>query len=396
MTNACDEKTAKRNKSSATVVGPDATLAAEAPSVRRWTSPDVDNATIERVPDLMSTTKAVSFRGQSFEVEGLSADDRYFKTIGDGFEPDFEAICEKFIAPDYVCLDIGANIGMKSLLLSRFVPRGRVVAVEAGPGVAAVLKRNVASCDNIRAIHGAVSDVDGEVGFNEVSAFGHINAGGVPVPSRTIATIVAESGGRLDFIKIDVEGHEFTILRNALGEINAQRALVLFEFNSWCLMAHSGVLPLDFAKWVLANFAYCFVVRGGGRCERIVDPHTLAHDNITRDGSVTDVLVTNAPERLVALLDDALEQRRAPDPAAQALAREHERLLEAVSRQDQALARLGAQIETQAAQIEAQAVQIETQAARIDSLGADRDLARREIAIMKASRSWRWTAPLRR
>src|SRR5262249_19653362 len=47
------------------------------------------------------------------------------------------------LPPDALVLDIGANIGMFSLFVSRLVPAGRVVAFEPGPDAYAALTANV-------------------------------------------------------------------------------------------------------------------------------------------------------------------------------------------------------------------------------------------------------------
>ena len=56
-----------------------------------------------------------------------------FPIVEDRFEPDFEAPARAFVRDDYVRIDIGGNIGMKTILLSQIAQRGHVVAMEAGP-----------------------------------------------------------------------------------------------------------------------------------------------------------------------------------------------------------------------------------------------------------------------
>jgi hypothetical protein len=41
----------------------------------------------------------------------------YWQSVQDDFEPEFQSFCRQFIQSDYVCLDIGANIGVKTLFL---------------------------------------------------------------------------------------------------------------------------------------------------------------------------------------------------------------------------------------------------------------------------------------
>lgn len=256
-------------------------------------------------------SKIIHIAGRPYQISGLSHDDVYFRAIGDVFEPEFLRICRDLVRPDYTCIDVGANIGMKSLMLAQFVPQGHVLAVEAAPTVYEVLETNVARSGEtvIACIRTALGGEDGEVHFREDSAYGHIAPSGATVPCRTLGTLIRERGlSRADFIKIDVEGFEFPILRAGLGEIERHRSVVFFEFNSWCQMAFAESPPLDFARWILASFSHVFLVRrdrGDGPGLRRMRPDaalTLLHTNLIEDGCVSDILATSAPERLPAAL----------------------------------------------------------------------------------------------
>lgn len=250
--------------------------------------------------------KEVQIADKTYTVAGVSVSDPYFRATTDNFEPDFQEFCRYFLQSDDVCLDIGANIGMKSLMLSQFVPNGRVIAIEASPTVGEALKLNIEKSGepNIAVSQCAISDTDGEVGFADNSAYGHIAQGDVRVPAKRLATLLGELGiSRLDFIKIDVEGFEYPILKDAIDIINRHKSLVLFEFNSWCQLAYSNVAPLEFARWTVASFSHVFMVRRGesGRIalERVPPDGALGllHTNLVEDRTLTDILVTNAPER---------------------------------------------------------------------------------------------------
>jgi FkbM family methyltransferase len=267
--------------------------------------------------------KAVRIANKIYSVAGLSLSDSYFSAIVDNFEPDFHEFCQQFLQNDDVCLDIGANIGMKSLMLSQFVPNGRVIAIEAAPTVGEVLQLNIEKSgeQNIEVSHCAISDIDGEVSFADNSAYGHIAQGGVRVPAKRLPTLLGEHGiSRLDFIKIDVEGFEYPILKDALDIINKHKSLVLFEFNSWCQLAFSHVAPLEFAQWILTSFSHVFMVRrdqeGSLALERVPPDGALAllHTNLVEDRTLTDILVTNAPERWASSFAP-LQRRAARSPS---------------------------------------------------------------------------------
>lgn len=252
-------------------------------------------------------SRVVRLGRYAFTIRGISADDVYFKSLRDGFEPEFQAFCHQFIDEDAVCLDIGANIGLKTLFLSRHVSKGRVVAVEAAPGVAARLRENLAtnSASNVECVEAAIGDHIGAVRFAEASAYGHIAPDGVEVPMLTVEEVAHRlSLPRVDFIKIDVEGFEFSILKGAYDFINAQRSLVLFEFNSWCQLAFADVNPKVFLEWIFEHFGFVGIVRpspGGYDLIEQIRPEQLLyvlHDNLVGNGCVFDLVVTNASERL--------------------------------------------------------------------------------------------------
>lgn len=142
-----------------------------------------------------TAAKIITIGDRTFTVQGLGHNDPYFRSLEDGFEPDFEALARTFVRDDYVCIDIGANIGVKSILLSQIANRGRVIAVEPGPNVAPLLEANIAESglSNVSVMRAAVSDRVGVLHFAGDSAYGHIAASGVEVAATTLADIVTSN-----------------------------------------------------------------------------------------------------------------------------------------------------------------------------------------------------------
>jgi hypothetical protein len=132
--------------------------------------------------------KTVVLDGREFVLYGPPDDDHYFASIGDNYEPEFLTVCRRFVAEDAFCIDIGANIGVKTLHLSRHANRGRVIAVEAGQRNFECLLSNIEAnaLKNVEAINAAIGDCSGEVKFHEDSAFGQVSAEGTTVPMFTI------------------------------------------------------------------------------------------------------------------------------------------------------------------------------------------------------------------
>ena len=132
--------------------------------------------------------------------------------------------------------DIGANVGYTMLIFSHLVgPDGKVVAMEPGRRAFAGLARNAEKLSNVALLQVAASDRVGEATFHEtpmsdISSLEHV-AGAVEfsVPTTT-ADRVAQQQGAPDFVKIDVEGHEPSVLRGLAGLIGSARPpILLFE-----------------------------------------------------------------------------------------------------------------------------------------------------------------------
>jgi FkbM family methyltransferase len=251
--------------------------------------------------------KTVRLGRHRFLMHGVSNEDPYFQLIGDDFEPEFQSLCQQFVDDDAICVDIGANIGLKTLYLARHVPNGRVIAVEAAPGVAACLRTNLAlnAAANVTCVETAIGDRTGSVSFAESSAYGHIASEGIEVPVVTLPELVRRLDlPRLDFVKIDVEGFEYPILTSSLETLDRFRSLVLLEFNGWCQVAFADVDPKEFLTWIFDHFSYIGLLRRSRdgydlvenvRGWRVVD---VLHHVLVNSKCSADLLVTNAPERL--------------------------------------------------------------------------------------------------
>jgi FkbM family methyltransferase len=137
------------------------------------------------------------------------------------FDPQERAILAAQVKPDWVFIDIGANIGAYSLIVAA-LGAGRVIAVEPQPGVLARLRANIgfnphlpvaveplALCDREGVIRLAI-DARNEGEASIVKAGGE----GVEVACSTLVALCARHGlNRIDALKIDVEGAEELVLR---------------------------------------------------------------------------------------------------------------------------------------------------------------------------------------
>ena len=162
-------------------------------------------------------------------------------------------------------VDIGAHVGYYSLLAATTNSLARVIAVEASPENAEVLRENarINACERIEVIASAFSDNNDPIRFQFTEASDNSGRGGHPssptvkvvdVDSVTGADLSIVSGRRL-LIKLDVEGFELAALRG-LEEVlaAAEEARLLVEFNPKCIRP-TGVSPTAILEW-LANHGF--------------------------------------------------------------------------------------------------------------------------------------------
>jgi FkbM family methyltransferase len=157
---------------------------------------------------------------------------------------EWETFCflEAWLAPGMTVIDAGANVGQYAMLAStRVGPRGRVHCFEPHPGVYRVLAGNLerAGCANVVARPLALAATPGSrdlflqpIGNVGATSFKPSGAGRsgrrVRVKATTLdAYVKARRLGRVDLIKIDVEGAELEVLQGAARTLDANLDIVL-------------------------------------------------------------------------------------------------------------------------------------------------------------------------
>jgi FkbM family methyltransferase len=213
---------------------------------------------------MSGTVRQLLLHDVPFSVNGVEADDPYFAGLRDNLEEQLSGIIGRMLPAAPGIWDIGANIGVTALTMAAAAPAGRIVAVEGGPHVYKTLETNVhmnGRSDQIKIVHSAVGESDGQVSFHDSSAYGHIatrdhEGGGVTVPLISAPTLFRQHGPQtIDFIKIDIEGSEFPFLRGGIDLFKQHSSIICMEFNVWCLMYYGRTGPIEFMEWIVRNFA---------------------------------------------------------------------------------------------------------------------------------------------
>jgi FkbM family methyltransferase len=139
------------------------------------------------------------------------------------------------LRPGDVFVDVGANVGLYSSVLSRYrhvFPETKYVAIEANPATAGRLRQSVAGRD-VTVMNIGASDCAGELAFEpgvtsgvfKVADAGSTN--GVSRISCERLDALALPAGDL-VIKIDVEGHELPVMKGASRLFDEQRVKVVY------------------------------------------------------------------------------------------------------------------------------------------------------------------------
>lgn len=148
-----------------------------------------------------------------------------------------ERLLRGFLHSDARCLDIGAHSGSFLRLFQALAPQGAHVAIEALPELTARLRRRF---PDVQVIDIALGETSGKSVFYYVKgapAFSGLReqdrpGGGVAVPIKVEIRRLDEldlKGKPFDFVKIDVEGAEYSVLRGGEKLIRRDRPLLLIE-----------------------------------------------------------------------------------------------------------------------------------------------------------------------
>ena len=260
--------------------------------------------------------KPLSFCGRTRTIHGYGGDiffDNLNQAVIDSDLPggygSFDKFCARYLHDDYIMLDIGANIGVTSLVAHRYLSDGAIVAVEASPRNCVALQRTVSfnSLENITVVACAAGSRSETISFNEAGAHGHVltdssslGRQGIAIQVKSIDQIVSElSLPRVDFIKIDIEGFEREAILGASETIKKWNPLFYIEFNSWCQIYVNNDSPLVFYNFLMDRFDYVYKILGDELIglER-ADGISFLHENIVIKGCVEDVVVSTDRGRL--------------------------------------------------------------------------------------------------
>ncbi len=153
------------------------------------------------------------------------------------YEPEVTAAIRRHARPGMIVLDIGANIGGHTLLLAGLVgAEGRVIAFEPTDYAFEKLKRNLALNDvpQVEPVKVALSDHRSGVQLVDFRSSWMTNGGRKDGVSsvryeRLDDWCRARRLGRIDLIKLDVDGNEFPLLEGGRDTISGSKPIFIME-----------------------------------------------------------------------------------------------------------------------------------------------------------------------
>jgi FkbM family methyltransferase len=184
-----------------------------------------------------------------------------YHSVGAGLSDDEIAFLAGCALPDGSLVDVGANLGLFSVVLARLHPDRRIFAFEPNPPTCAALRANVARnrAHNVECVELGVAAHDGEVAFAARAARANASisvegADTIRVPvTRLDSFLATRQAGPVALLKIDVEGYETLVLCGAEALLSkAPPAVVYFEVCPGLTRA-AGFAPEDASKLLAAH-----------------------------------------------------------------------------------------------------------------------------------------------
>jgi FkbM family methyltransferase len=236
--------------------------------------------------------------------------DHYLEGITGEFEPDLAKLFSAVVKPGGIAIDVGANIGFTAILLAQIA--SRVIAYEVAPTTFPYLERNIARSghENIELVPFGLGAVAGaaELTRNPVDRAGTFIADHATADRRYHTSEQAEirildaevkrlGQNAVDFLKIDVEGFEMSVIQGGRETLSRFHPIVVMEMNHWCLNAFQRIALPDFLDFVLGIFPLAYAIQG--------NEYLDLHDPDRRYAAMHKNIVDNSFMNLVAAFEES-------------------------------------------------------------------------------------------
>lgn len=205
----------------------------------------------------------------------------YYSVVA-GVSHDELAFIERYPLGDGVIIDVGANLGLFSLLLNKRLKDRRIIAFEPNPSTFSALEKNISrnGAKHVECYRKAITNFDGFVSFS-VREHARANAsisngvtqpsaGEIRVPCYTLDTFCrAHAISRIALLKVDVEGYESLVFEGAAGVLSDIRPGVIYFEICPILTSAAGFDAADPARHLADRGYTLHRVSANGRLEPI-------------------------------------------------------------------------------------------------------------------------------
>ncbi|HEX7905926.1 MAG TPA: FkbM family methyltransferase [Chitinophagaceae bacterium] len=195
-----------------------------------------------RILDLVTLGRGVNVAVNNFN---LRFPPRYYKFFSKHFEKENFSFLEKRIKTGDVIIDVGAHMGVFAVRCAQLTGKeGRVYAFEPTPSTFKVLRKIIKlnrAEENIMAVQAAVADQRGKTNFymgdavgdfaNSLVNYDDSKHKGYEVNIISIDEFMTENGFGVDFLKIDAEGAELSVLRGAIKTVASQKPFCILSMH---------------------------------------------------------------------------------------------------------------------------------------------------------------------
>jgi FkbM family methyltransferase len=196
------------------------------------------------------------------------------------WEPHLRAVIEEHLRPGDIFVDVGANVGVMAFAAAKRVgPAGAVIAFEPNKYNARMLLKGIAKNGFggfVRLYPFALSEKQGLFSMEGFSNTYLVSAGS---SERLVQSMrgddILSGEPRIDFIKLDIEGHEPFALTGMKDVLRTRRPTLLCEFNPRCLKDHIGRPHEVFAEQLFELTNSIDAIEHSGRRNTVTSPREL-------------------------------------------------------------------------------------------------------------------------
>lgn len=231
------------------------------------------------------TTLKTTYSGRTFDIVGSDGDDSVFNSIkrDDGaWEPQIMDLLSNLIGPDDICLDIGANLGAHTLVMSDLAKQ--VYAFEPSSINSGFLSENI-SLNGLSNVSVQKLGLGRTAGKQEFTHLVGLEGCSFLTPEEPIEDVLIKAWGqnlervtetveiatldewaatakidRLDFVKMDAEGSELAVLDGGARTFERFKPKLIVELNKNTLSLYYGIQPDVFFDRLSSIYNYIYII----------------------------------------------------------------------------------------------------------------------------------------